>query len=97
MDGDVADPEFIYVNWMNIKVKGNRFQDCKDGQPRIEDGGRCFNIFVDFDFVDQRKLKLVAARESNDVTMMNDEVQKIAWDNFWHSSNRGWKKIVDVD
>ena len=91
------DADHVYVNWMNVETEGYRYQDAKDGNQVYDDDYRCFNIFVNFDFVQKDKLNLIARCDNNNVDKINQCMIQLIWNNFWHGSERGWKKILPSD
>ena len=89
-----VDPEHVYVNWMNVETEGYRYQDFKDGNPVYNDDYRCFNVFVNFDFIQKDKLNLIARSDTNNIEKMKKCMRQLVWTNFWHGSERGWNKII---
>ena len=95
-NGKTDDYDHPIVNWMNIEIGGNRYQDHKDGNPLFDDDCRCFNVFVSYDFINVSKLKLIAGKATTKVELHNNFIQDLVFDNFCHGSVRGWSKILSA-
>ena len=95
-NGKIVDYEHPIVNWMNIDIGGNCYQDYKDRNPWFDDDCCCFNVFVSYDFINKNKLKLIAGMASTKVDLHNNFIQELIYDNFCHGSERGWSKILPV-
>ena len=92
--GNSTDFNHVIVNWMNIEKGNHRYQDWQDGNPLFDDNGRCLNVFVNYDFINTSKLKLLAGTKSSNVELLNEFIQDIVFENFKHGSKRGWMKIL---
>ena len=95
--GNTTDFDHVIVNWMNVEVGGNRYQDFKDGNPCYDDDCRLFNIFVNFDFVHTGKLHSLADTAVAKVKKVNDFLKVVIFENFCHGSKRGWMKILPTE
>ena len=92
-----TDPEHMIVQWQNIEINGTRYHDAFDTRKIVliyEDEHDWENVVVQFDCVNKGMLTRVGKFESNDVTKMNEGIQAMVWDNFWHSNRKGWMKIL---
>ena len=81
----------VIVNWQNLELNNNRYQDRYDGIPIYFDGGRCYNLLVEFDFIHCSKLSLLADRKSNNLSGLNSFIEVEALKHFHHTKN-GWLK-----
>ena len=91
VSGHICRVEDLFVNWQNLELMNNRFQDYRDGNPVYYDGGRCFNILVEYDFIHSSKLTLVARRKNNTFIGINRFIEEEALKKFHHTKD-GWHK-----
>ena len=68
--GHICHWDDVVVNWQNLELNNNRYQDYKDGNPIYSDGGRCFNILVEFDFIHYSNLILLTDRKTKDLSSL---------------------------
>ena len=52
---------------------------------------------TNFDVAHISNLRLIAVKDTKNIDKMNEYMQKLVWDSFWHGSHHGWNKFLPVD